>query len=960
MKKKFSRMLALLLTAAMLIAGVGIIPAKEAKAASKPGFTISTDKSEIKPGDTFTANFYVEKDANFNMFAGLITYDAEKLDLISVVPPYDVVLNANIIYDRPTDTGFTPGSVALVLEYGTVITSKLQILTLTFKVKNDAAGAGTIGFDFGGAMNGDTTVVSEGNDNINFVVDGPNGVFENGSIPITIELQSLAFDKKELTMARGTEDKLTLNATPANALVGKTVVWESSDEEVVTVDQEGNLKAVGTGEATVTASVDGKEASALITVNAPLETINITAENITGNTASVMKGKTLQLKAELVPEDASVDVDSMVWESDEPEVATVDQNGLVTAVENGTATITAAIGEVTGTFTITVETVPLTSISIKENTTIHRGETETLAVTYEPENTTDDRTVTWSTSDPEIATVDQNGTVKAVGVGSAKITAKADNDKIMAFCTVTVDAPLEQIVPDQTVLELVKGQKSTIKYTLDPEDTTDDKSVSFKSSEPEVARVDETTGEVTALKEGTATITLTGARNVSATVEVQVTEIPIEGIVLNQKNATVEKGETTTLTASVYPEETTDNKTIKWSSSDPSVATVSKEMTQAGDNVTVTATDKGGTATITAEAWNGKKAYCEIFVPVHLEKIVLPGSVSLKKGDTDMLAFTCTPAQHDDQIVAEKWSTKDEAVASVDNSGMVTGRKEGTATIWVEVTVRSSNGQDKILEASTEVQVTEKHLDEHLGDTIDFEKMEDPLLKNQSVDMEEFLNLTDILDKNEITDTITVAWSSSDEDIAAIDQTGLLTGRKAGKTTVTAVITAMNGAGETVGTYTVTTEVTIKEIPLESITFDKIIKEMVEGTTETLHIIYNPENTTDTREAEWSSSDETVLTVDNGKVTALKPGTATVTAKVGDQEVSCEILVKAAPAGQQNPGQSGVNGTGTAGTSSQGTVGNADTAVRTGDSAHTALYIVMLLAALAAVVLIWRRRNTVR
>lgn len=238
--------------------------------------------------------------------------------------------------------------------------------------------------------------------------------------------------------------------------------------------------------------------------------------------------------------------------------------------------------------------------------------------------------------------------------------------------------------------------------------------------------------------------------------------------------------------------------------------------------------------------------------------------------------------------------------------------------------------------------------------------MEDPLLKNQSIDMEELLNLTDILNQNEITDTITVAWSSSDEDTAAIDQTGLLTGRKAGKTTVTAVITAMNGAGETVGTYTVTTEVTIKEIPLESITFDKIIKEMVEGTTETLHIIYNPENTTDTREAEWSSSDETVLTVDNGKVTALKPGTATVTAKVGDQEVSCEILVKAAPAGQQNPGQSGVNGTGTAGTSSQGTAGNADTAVRTGDSAHTVLYIVMLLAALAAVVLIWRRRNTVR
>ena len=232
--------------------------------------------------------------------------------------------------------------------------------------------------------------------------------------------------------------------------------------------------------------------------------------------------------------------------------------------------------------------------------------------------------------------------------------------------------------------------------------------------------------------------------------------------------------------------------------------------------------------------------------------------------------------------------------------------------------------------------------------------MEDPLLKNQSIDMDELLNLADIIAENEITDDITIAWKSSDEEVAAIDQTGRLTGLAAGKTTITAVITATNGVGETVGTYTVETEVEVEEIPLESIAFDKIIKEMTVGSTETLHIIYNPENTTDTRDAVWSSSDETILTVENGKVTALKAGTATVTAKVGDKEVSCEILVKEAPAGQN--GQTGGNGTGTAAGAETGDNG----AVRTGDPSNIILYMALLAGAVAAIVVIWRKKRSVR
>ena len=963
MKKKFSRMLALLLTAAMLVAGVGIMPAQEVEAADAPGFSVVSSTSEVKPGQEITVELWLDAGSNLTSFAGLYTYDSNVFEYTNVErgPACNNAYASSV--DRPTDPGVLPGEVAVFVDnYTTPFTERILVATFTMVVKESAAGVGALTFDFGEG----TQMNSEGQEDkiehggADISVTDTEGNEINSGIPIIIDLESLALDRTELTMPRGGEAKLKVTATPANALVGKTVEWTTSDDQVVTVDQNGNIKAVGIGEATVTASVEGKTASAHITVNAPLEAINIKGET-EGDSASIMKGKKMQLEAVLVPEDATVGSDVIVWSSSNEDAVTVDQTGLVTAIDDGTAIITATLGDVEGTYTITVETVPLTGISIKGETTIHRGETEKLEVIYEPANTTDDRTVTWTSSDENVATVAVDGTVTAVGIGEtgigeAQITAKVGNHT--AVCTVYVDAPLEQIIPDDPLeKELVKGQTGTIGYKLDPEDTTDDKTVTFASSDTSVATVNETTGEVTAVKAGTAVITLTGANGITAEVTVTVTEIPINEVMLNKVSAIVEKGAVAELTATVSPADTTDDdKTITWSSSDEMVATVSSETTQSGETVTVTATDKGGKATITAEAWNGTKAECEIIVPVHVETVTLPKSVALKKGETDMLEPSYSPENHDDTITSVKWISNDNTIASVDAEGMVTALKEGSTEITAVVSVirMGSETPVQLAPVQTTVTVTENHLDAELGNTIAFDKMEDPLLKNQSIDMDELLNLADIIAEKEITDDITIAWESSKEEVAAIDQTGRLTGLAAGKTTITAVITATTGAGETVGTYTVETEVEVEEIPLESIAFDKIIKEMTVGSTETLHIIYDPENTTDTRDVVWSSSDETILTVENGKVTALKAGTATVTAKVGDKEVSCEILVKETPAGQN--GQTGGNGTGTAAGAETGDNG----AVRTGDPSNIILYMALLAGAVAAIVVIWRKKRSVR
>lgn len=929
MKKiHFKRIMALMLSFVMIMGAAFAMTPNVAKAASEATFTVTADKKELHRGDQFTVSVSMSDNVNAYGLVYKMFYDAEKVSLVG-----DPV-KGSIIDEAPNCGGYgiynkitgSDGIQATVICLSKAVPNG-TLMSATFEVLEEAE-VGDLNFTYEIMITDESTAELEYTNN------------DQTDLSVVVPVTGISLNKNETTIARGATEQLTATVEPEGT--GSTVAWSSDNEEVAKVDQNGLVTAVGKGTANITATAGGQSASCAVTVNAPLKGIQITGERDT-----IKKGDKEKLSVVYDPEDTTDDT-TVTWSSDNEKVATVDQTGLVTAVADGTANIKAKVGTLEATYAITVQEVKLNGITIKDATTIHRGETETLEVTYDPENTTDDKTVEWTTTDPAVATVDGSGTVTAVGIGSANITAKVGNHTDV--CVVTVDAPLESIEVQDT-LEMVKNQTAVIDYKLVPSDTTDNAPVTFTSSDPTVATVDES-GKITALKAGTTVITLKGANDVTAEVTVTVTEIPIDTVSLDKESAVIEKGQTTELTAVVGPETTTDeNKSIKWSSSDPSVVTVSPEQTNSGDKVTVTATDKGGTATITAEAWNGTKAECVITVPVHIENVTLPQEVTLNRGRTTVLDVVCDPEENDDTITSVEWQSDAPEVADVYSDGTVEGVKEGTANITAKVTVTTLANETKEYTAQTQVTVKENHLDAELGGKLAFEELKDALLKGQSIDMYYQLNLEDIMYENEITDGILIEWTSSDEDVAAIDQTGRLTGLKKGSTTITAVVTAEDGEGQVVGEYTVTTDVEVKEIPLESIAFDKIIKEMVVGSSEALHIIYNPDNTTDLRDVEWSSSDATILSVENGKVTALKPGTATVTAKVGDKEVSCEILVKAAEAGQ--PGQ----GSGTDSGNAAGAGTDKGDSVRTGDTANIILYIALLAGAMAAIVIIWRKRR---
>ena len=182
---------------------------------------------------------------------------------------------------------------------------------------------------------------------------------------------------------------------------------------------------------------------------------------------------------------------------------TIDENPTYSKRE-GKIEIKQKNGSLSHTITVKqAERIAVTSITLDQTSlTLKPEETATLVATVKPDNATD-KTVTWSSSDPDIAAVDDNGKVNATKIGSAKITARAGEKT--AECSVSVCIPITSIELNLTSLKIKEGETVTLTATVMPDNATD-KTVNWSSSDTSVATVDQS-GKVTALKEGSTTIT---------------------------------------------------------------------------------------------------------------------------------------------------------------------------------------------------------------------------------------------------------------------------------------------------------------------------------------------------------------------------------------------------------------------------------------------------------------------
>ena len=250
----------------------------------------------------------------------------------------------------------------------------------------------------------------------------------------------------------------------------------------------------------------------LITSSSTPADPTVTSVTVSPSSATLEINDTKQLTAIVEASPASADK-TVTWTSNNTNVATVSESGVVTAVAQGTATITATSkldNTKSGTCTVTVTApaapIEVESISIKSATTISIGSSETLSVTYTPTDANTDKAITWTSDNTNIATVDNTGKVTGVAAGTATITATSEKGKT-AICTVTVKAVAVTGVSINPATATVKiGSTITLTADVTPTDATN-KNVTWSSSDDNIATV--VNGKVTGVAVGSATITAT-------------------------------------------------------------------------------------------------------------------------------------------------------------------------------------------------------------------------------------------------------------------------------------------------------------------------------------------------------------------------------------------------------------------------------------------------------------------
>ena len=687
MKPKLKKMFALV-TAFMM--ALSIVTPNFAKAADKPVISVEAttatggDLSKLNRGDEVTVNVKLNTNSaqKLSVLQLSVHFDPEVFEAVGtpqmVMPKNGGTGLVGISKEKSTLNISYTVDVAnpdAQIDYdGVVYTAKL-------KVKDNAkAGSTTLAFDTSDSeamYYSDRTVADV--------------TLTGKDLGVVSPLKSISFNgvADEATINLGATETLQVVYNPEDTTDDKTVTWNSTNTDAVTVDN-GVVTAVGEGSSTVTATVGEKVATINYTVRIPLESITINGDE----TLSKNEEKTLTVTYNPTNTTDNKTVD---WESSNPEIVSIDSTGKITGKKGGTAKITATVGNVKAEKEVKV-VVPIESVSLSGDDSILKGETKRLTATINPEDTTDDKTITWSSDDENVLFVDQNGQIRGIKEGTANVKAVVAGKETTKQITVN-EIHINSIAIDgDQEFEMIKNQTKNLSVTINPENTTDDKGVVWKTNNEEVARVDND-GKVTALKEGEATITATVGTN-ETSVKINVKEIHINSVVINELDDEFTRGDEFKFSATYTPENTTDeNKTVEWSSSNTDVGTIDQE----GNFVAL----KEGTTTITAKIGNIKAEREVTVIENHVGdfKLLQEEGEVLNIGNTQKLVTVVNPENCTDAYTI-KYSSSDEAIATVDENGNVTALKDGKVVITATLTTE----YDEEFEDSIEINIPAKEV----------------------------------------------------------------------------------------------------------------------------------------------------------------------------------------------------------------------------------------------------------
>lgn len=661
----------------------------------------------------------------------------------------------------------------------------------------------------------DTNIATVDEDGVvTAVADGSTNVyakFNNGTISgrykvtvktSVVELTDFTLSETSLNLTVGQSQTVAVQEfVPADA-TDTTLTWISSDTAVATVDA-GKITAVGAGTATITATHGSIVKTVNVTVTeAPIPVESVT---ITGGKPSLLRGESMQLSATVMPENATDK--NVIWTIDTETAGTVSEDGLVKLNEAGsatTATVTATCGGVSGTFTFNItDPVGVTSVTISQKDELKEvavGGKLKLSAAVQPDDATDQE-ITWTSSDKSIAKVNRNGNVTGVAVGKATITATCGGVSgtyevtVIPATEITTDIPTTILAGKALNLDAscvdASGEpvpNTSVKWTL----LSEEEGVTLTGSKLETRSDMQYQHEIKLRAEAVGC----DAKAVEVTVKV----MPVTtGITLkigedkvNNKTYVVDLSDATIMSsgviisAGVQPKSA--EQTVRWEITDSK--NICTEVQGKLDlKLTPVSGQKSGTVTVKAYAGDGSEEYATTTIQFSVlgagklkdvpEK--LRGGASL-----NMKSFLNLDKNLDDKTVT--WSIQNNVlngkkIASISADGRLTTKPVTTPhTIKVRVT-GSSGGYDEkeitLYPAAKSVKIT---CDELKADNYTVELSKDK--SERTFDFEATIK-PDVLQDEDVWPLI---WSSTNNDIATVDEDGQVVVKKSGKVRIDCMI----------------------------------------------------------------------------------------------------------------------------------------------------------------------------
>ena len=647
--------------------------------------------------------------------------------------------------------------------------------------------------------------------------------------------------------------------------------WESSAPEIVTVDADGRLTGKALGDAVITVYTFNREtAKCMVHVKAAPESVTLDSEAVT-----IVEKLSTVLTATLNEGAAG----SVSFEAEDPTVVTLTQQGnkvQVKGLKPGETVVTVkTFNGKTAQCTVTVKPEPESIMLSKASVTISVGQKYDMKqlVTLLPDDCM--TTYTFATRSSAIAKIDANGIVTGVKIGSTEVKITTHNGKSAILSVKVMAAPksVTLTVPNK-VLYLNEETTGTVKLTANSWATW-----TVTSDRPEVVSVVDVNdvGQVTlkaggdASAIGKATITVETDNGLKSSVTIEVRQ-HVESIELDRHELSLTHYDEAQLNATVLPE-TAYDKDVLWTSSDPTLVTVSQTGTLQAVGYRASSEN---TVTITAKTSDGDfEDTCVVTVlPKRVETITLAETeIELEKNRMKTLTATISPANADDRRIV--WDSTDKSVATVDENGVVTAvSNTGTATITATTVDGNKVAECKV--TATKVRIVSVSIDPASLEILQYR--EDQLIaKLEPADA----------------DYESIDWTSLREEVLSVTanedaRTATIRGLEVDDAIVKVVVTDSFGKQAEAECT-----VTVQPVPVTGVKLDKETLNMRTSAESSLVETVMPADAHDQTVA-WESSDEEIVKVVNGVLTAgTKAGTAKITVITNDGgfKAECQVTV---------------------------------------------------------------------